>query len=129
MRSSPSFQPLIMQLAKEIVCNSSISILHFTKPNLFAHAIQGDADLLWQYFKAGSREAFEKIYRTHIRGHLNYGYKVTSDKRLIEDSVQDMFFELWNHRSGLSDIMSIRFYLFKALRYKIGPSISQNTGY
>lgn len=79
-----------------------------------------NADLLWQAFKAGSRDAFEKIYRAHIRELLNYGYKVTSDKRLIEDSVQDMFFELWNQRMGLSDTTSIRFYLFKALRYKIG---------
>ena len=79
-----------------------------------------NADPTWQAFKAGSREAFEQIYRAHARELLNYGYKVTSDKRLIEDSLQDMFFEMWNHRTGLSDTTSIRFYLFKALRYKIG---------
>lgn len=76
-------------------------------------------DLTWQAFKKGSREAFERIYRKNIRDLLNYGYKVTSDRRLIEDSIQDLFFELWKNRAGLSDTTSIRFYLFKALRYKI----------
>ncbi|HEU5147408.1 MAG TPA: sigma-70 family RNA polymerase sigma factor [Chryseosolibacter sp.] len=82
-------------------------------------ACESKPDLTWQAFKRGSREAFEAIYRENIRDLLIYGYKVTSDKRLIEDSVQDLFVELWKNRAGLSDTTSIRFYLFKALRYKI----------
>lgn len=77
------------------------------------------ADQTWQAFKRGSRDAFETIYRENVRDLINYGYKVASDRRLIEDSIQDLFFELWNSRSGLSDTTSVRFYLFKALRYKI----------
>src|SRR5690606_41088830 len=50
---------------------------------------------------------------------LNYGYKITSDRTLIEDSIQDLFFELWKNRANISETTSIRFYLFKALRYKI----------
>lgn len=83
------------------------------------NARDSNPDLIWQAFKKGSREAFECIYRENIRDLLNYGYKVSSDRRLIEDSIQDLFFELWRNRAGLSDTTSIRFYLFKALRYKI----------
>lgn len=76
-------------------------------------------DATWQAFKRGSREAFGQIYRENIRSLLSYGYKVTSDRRLIEDSIQDLFFELWKNRESLSETTSVRFYLFKALRYKI----------
>lgn len=85
------------------------------------------ADQTWLAFKKGSREAFEKIYRGNIRDLLNYGYKVTSDRRLIEDSIQDLFIELWKTRAGLSDTTSIRFYLFKALRYKIVRNARANS--
>jgi len=83
------------------------------------HAPDKNADPVWQAFKKGSRDAFAAIYRQHVRDLLNYGYKVSSDRRLIEDSIQDLFIELWKNRAGLSDTTSIRFYLFKALRYKI----------
>ncbi len=76
-------------------------------------------DHIWSAFKRGSREAYEKIYRDSIRDLLNYGYKVTPDRRLIEDSIQDLFVELWNSRSSLSETTSVRFYLFRALRNKI----------
>ena len=77
------------------------------------------ADLTWKAFKKGDKKAFAAIYRNHVRSLLNYGYKVTSDRRVIEDSIQDLFLELWKNRAGLSDTTSIRFYLFRALRYKI----------
>ena len=78
-----------------------------------------NADRTWQAFKKGSRQAFAIIYQDHIKGLLNYGYKISSDRKLIEDSVQDLFFELWKNRAGLSETTSVRFYLFKALRYKM----------
>ena len=77
------------------------------------------SDHTWKAFKKGDREAFAQIYREQIKGLLNYGYKITSDRRLIEDSIQDLFFDIWTHRTGLGDTSSIRFYLYKALRYKI----------
>lgn len=74
---------------------------------------------LWHDFKNGDKVAFAKIYQDHVKSLLNYGYKVSSDKTLIEDSIQDLFIELWQNKGGISDTTSIRFYLFKALRYKI----------
>ncbi len=86
-------------------------------------------DHIWNAFKRGSREAFEKIYRDNIRDLLNYGYKVTADRRLIEDSVQDLFMELWNGRSRLSETTSVRFYLFRALRNKITRNARLHPGH
>lgn len=78
-----------------------------------------NVDPLWQSFKRGNKDAFALIYREHVKGLLNYGYKITSDRTLIEDSIQDLFFEIWKNRANISETTSIRFYLFKALRYKI----------
>lgn len=77
------------------------------------------ADQLWVAFKRGDRKAFETIYRTYVKDLLAYGYKVIADRRLIEDSIQDLFFELWLSRKNLNHTSSIKFYLFRALRYKM----------
>ena len=80
----------------------------------------------WIAFKKGDKVAFERIYRSHAGRLLTYGYRVTSDKGVIEDSLHDLFVELWQNRERLADTTSIRFYLFKALRYKIQRNLRRD---
>lgn len=74
---------------------------------------------LWQAFKQGDRVAFERIYEQHIQPLINYGYKITTDRNLIQDCIQDLFVELWESRERLTNTDSVRFYLLKALRNKL----------
>lgn len=74
---------------------------------------------LWKAFKSGDKSAFEKLYELYINDLLSYGYRVTSDRQLIRDSIQDLFLHLWQTRSNLSDTDSIRFYLYRSLRNRI----------
>ncbi|SOD92484.1 RNA polymerase sigma factor [Spirosoma fluviale] len=74
---------------------------------------------LWHAFRQGDQAAFQQIYGLYARDLLNYGNKVTRDVPLIEDSIHDLFIELWQSRANLSDTDSIRFYLFRSLRNKI----------
>ncbi len=85
------------------------------------------ADLeLWQAFKSGDREAFSIIYKENIDDLLSYGYRITSDRQLIRDSIQDLFLNLWQTRMNLNDTDSIRFYLYRSLRNKIIGDIRKN---
>jgi len=77
-----------------------------------------DTDL-WRNFRSGDDSAFSMLYQTHIEILYKYGHKLTSDSQVVEDSIQDMFIELWNSRQRLSDTDSIKFYLFRILRRKI----------
>ncbi|KAA9354063.1 RNA polymerase sigma factor [Larkinella humicola] len=77
---------------------------------------------LWYAFRQGDEAAFQQMYRLYARDLLNYGYKVTNDVPLIEDSIHDLFIELWQSRTNLSDTDSIRFYLFRSLRNKINKT-------
>lgn len=82
---------------------------------------------LWQAFQKGDRVSFAHIYSRHIDELLNYGYRVTPNKQLIKDSIQDLFLHLWIHRENLATTTSIKFYLFRALRNKILRNSDQNT--
>jgi RNA polymerase sigma factor (sigma-70 family) len=75
--------------------------------------------LLWKTFQKGDREAFAEIYNLYIHELLSYGYRVTSNRQLIKDSIQDMFLHLWLHRENLSETDSVKFYLFRSLRNRI----------
>ncbi|GAB2799360.1 sigma-70 family RNA polymerase sigma factor [Rhabdobacter roseus] len=74
---------------------------------------------LWNAFRGGDRDSFQRIYQLYVKELLSYGHKITSDVQLIEDSIHDLFIELWQSRTNLSETDSIKFYLFRSLRNKI----------
>jgi RNA polymerase sigma factor (sigma-70 family) len=84
-------------------------------------------NFLWGNFRKGDKKAFQAIYQKYVPALLNYGAKITADTSLVEDSIQDLFIELWKSGEKLSETDSIKFYLFKALRFKILRS--QNTSH
>ena len=81
---------------------------------------------LWHAFRQGDSRAFQSIYRLYAHDLLNYGRKVTDDVTLIEDSIHDLFIELWQSRANLSDTDSIKFYLVRSLRNKINRTRSRD---
>jgi len=83
----------------------------------------GKDSRIWNAFRAGSREAFDYIFKHEASPLLAYGSKFTNDHDLVLDCIQDLFVELWNRRSSLGETTSIRFYLLCALRRRIVKSI------
>ena len=77
--------------------------------------IKNDREL-WKEFKGGCEQTFSYIFHKHYSFLYNYGSKLTSDKDLIKDSIQELFIILWESRSRLGDTMSIKFYLLKSFR-------------
>jgi len=78
-----------------------------------------DEALLWLRFKNSDRDAFASLYQLHIVPLIAYGARLCPDRDLLKDQIQELFVELWNSREKLADTGSIRFYLLKALRYKL----------
>jgi RNA polymerase sigma-70 factor (ECF subfamily) len=69
--------------------------------------------------KGGKEAAFEALYKKYIGDLLAYGDKMGLDSEVLKDLIQDLFVEIWRSKERLSDTDSIKFYLFKALRYKM----------
>ncbi|MEO6283833.1 MAG: sigma-70 family RNA polymerase sigma factor [Dyadobacter sp.] len=74
---------------------------------------------LWQRFKAGDSEALGKIAQVHYRALYNYASKFSSDPDFIRDSIQELYLDLWERRSFLSETAFVKSYLLKALRHKL----------
>jgi RNA polymerase sigma factor (sigma-70 family) len=72
--------------------------------------------------------AFGQIYDLHIQELLSYGYRITRDRQLIKDSIQDLFLYLWAHRENLSPTDSIKFYLYRSLRNRIIRTLEKSPG-
>ncbi len=102
-----------------------------TRPALAAQPLLSgsyDADemALWRAFKSGDEAAFARMYQRYCHVLYGYGFRVTSDAALIEDSIQDLFIELWRTRENLSDTTSIKYYLFRSLRRRISRTLNSD---
>ena len=79
------------------------------KPLLFTNSDSvGNDSRLWKAFRAGSREAFDYIFKQEAAPLLSYGTKFTPDRDMVLDCIQDLFVELWNRRHNLGETTSMR---------------------
>lgn len=83
---------------------------------------------LWNAFRQGDETAFSMLYRRHIRILYRYGHKIVSDTRVVEDAIQDLFADLWNSRENLGDTDSVKYYMFRVLRRKVGKNLKYFEG-
>ena len=74
---------------------------------------------IWKLFKKGDRKALDYVFEKYVRLLYAYGSKITKNTSLVEESIQDLFVELWHRRASISDVTSVKFYLLKSLRQKV----------
>lgn len=71
---------------------------------------------LGMQFKHGDKDAFTRIFEMHHGLILNYIYRISGDRDLAEEVVQDVFMKLWNHRNGFDPSKPIKPYLLTSAR-------------
>lgn len=72
----------------------------------------------WLAFTTGDREALGLLFRMYYPHLYKYGIKIIGDEQVLEDCIQELFIELWQHKNP-PPTLSVKAYLLKALKYKI----------
>ena len=86
-----------------------------------------DDQQLWRAFCRGSQSAYAAIYQQQVRVLFSYGCKIIDDRDLVKDSIQDLFYYLWERRAGLGETDNIRRYLFTALRRNLVNQVGRTS--
>lgn len=78
---------------------------------------------LWAGIRQGDERSFTIIFDRYHGTLYNYGCKLSANSAVVEDAVQDVFIDIWRLRNNLTEnIISIKFYLYRALRRRIHVS-------
>lgn len=64
----------------------------------------------------GDEKAFESLFREHYAALCAFSRKFVADPDMAEELVQDLFLNLWEKRLELMPTVSLRSYLFAAVR-------------
>ena len=73
--------------------------------------------------------AFRQIYNAFLGNLYSYGSKLTANTLVVEDSIQEMFLDMYTHRKNLSETDNLEYYLLKVLRRTIFHKLKQENRY
>lgn len=62
---------------------------------------------------------YELTYKTYFKKFYNYGKKFTNNTSLIEDSIQEVFLDVWQKRKTDQEAEFCKGYYFAAFRYTL----------
>lgn len=83
----------------------------------------------WTRFKNGDDLALAVIYSEHAEILYKYGLKFTSNQKLIEDTIHDLFIDLIRSRKTLGETENILYYLLKSFRRKLIRQLRSESRY
>ena len=86
---------------------------------------QSDEEL-WNLMRQSSKSAFSLLYQRHIHTLYNFGRKITSNRTVIADTIQELFTEFWEKRNTLNEVKCVKVYIIKSFRYKLVKAISKS---
>lgn len=79
---------------------------------------------LWESFLKGDASSLGFLFKQYYSHLFQYGSKICNDTQVLEDSIQELFLELWRNKNAVPNV-SIKAYLFRALKYKLIKQIRE----
>jgi RNA polymerase sigma factor (sigma-70 family) len=71
---------------------------------------------LWNALKEGDLNAFAVLFESYYPQLHSYGLKISKSTVVTEDTLQDFFLYIYEHRENLSDLETIAPYLFTSYK-------------
>ena len=71
---------------------------------------------LWKSLKEGDLNAFSVLFESYYPDLHSYGLKISKSEALTEDTLQDFFMYVFEHKENLSDLDAIAPYLFTSYK-------------
>lgn len=89
-----------------------------------ANDAQTDQNWLQQLQQSDAQAlaALMKKYYTDLYG---YGIRFAQDDALVKDCIQEVFISLWQRRENVTAILSLKYYLLRAVKNKVLKSLHQ----
>ncbi|SDD77063.1 RNA polymerase sigma-70 factor, ECF subfamily [Algoriphagus faecimaris] len=74
---------------------------------------------IWAAFNRGDEMAFNYLFRTYTPLLFRYGCQFRVEQEMVQDAIQNLFIYLRGKRGDLSEVHSIKGYLFRSLQREL----------
>ena len=74
---------------------------------------------VWIAFVQGSDQALSQLFEKYADKLFNYGRQFSSDSGLVNDAIQDVFFQLIKSKHKLGSAQSVKHYIYSSFRRRL----------
>ena len=92
------------------------------------HSASHSDEELWSELRAGKQAALHTLFLRHHDSLFRYGLAICADKPVIQDCLQDLFFQLWKTHADLSEVRKVKGYLWISFRRLLFKRLAKNPG-
>jgi RNA polymerase sigma factor (sigma-70 family) len=78
----------------------------------------------WNAMRHGDALSFKWLYLRYFQPLYSYGKKIGVAEQVLVDSIHDVFVDLWFYHENLSEIQSVKLYLYRSWRRKVNRHIN-----
>lgn len=75
----------------------------------------------------GREDALAALMTHYYETLYNYAIKFSDDGEQVKDTIQEVFISLWQRRDRAREILSLKFYLLRAVKNKMLKSLQQKS--
>lgn len=79
-----------------------------------------------QRLQKNDEQAIASLMKIYYPALYDYAARFTRDAALIKDCIQEVFISLWQRRETATEILSLKFYLLRAVKNKVLKSLHRN---
>ncbi len=84
------------------------------------------ADQNWlQQLQQSDEQALAALMKKYYSSLKSYGIRFTQDEALVKDCIQEVFISLWQRRDNIATVLSLKYYLLRAVKNKVLKSLHQ----
>lgn len=84
------------------------------------------ADQNWlQQLQQSDEQALAALMKKYYSALKSYGIRFTQDEALVQDCIQEVFISLWQRRDNIAAVLSLKYYLLRAVKNKVLKSLHQ----
>lgn len=82
------------------------------------------ADQNWlQQLQQSDAQALAALMKKYYTDLYSYGIRFTRDEGQVKDCIQEVFISLWQRRENIASILSLKYYLLRAVKNKVLKSL------
>lgn len=78
-----------------------------------------DEQIIWSQVCDADAKAYNALYEKYWEELFQYAYRIVGNRQDAEELVQDLFVHIWNKRSILPPVQSVKAYLFTAMKHRV----------
>jgi RNA polymerase sigma factor (sigma-70 family) len=79
-----------------------------------------------QQLQCNNEQVLALLMKEHYTDLYNYAARLSTDESMIKDCIQEVFISLWQRRDSAAAILSIRYYLLRAVKNKVLKALYYN---